>query len=43
MNLQTINLPLYVFAFVFNKHVMKTRYTENANGYDVAATGPESH
>lgn len=29
----------YVFAFVFNKHVMMTRYTKNANGYDVAVTG----
>jgi len=33
----------YAFAFVFNRHVLKTRCTKNANGCDVAVTGPESH
>lgn len=30
----------YVFAFVFNRHVLKTKML---TGCDVAVTGPESH
>lgn len=31
-----------VFAFIFNKYIIKTRHHKNVQGYDVAVTRPES-